>query len=224
MRPSKRRRALYIGSSLPIMRRSTRIILKAIIVLAMLSIVLVPPALYLRDLTSQMATSDAIDQITLTINEVIHRKMSEGTFDYNYFVNLEKDAQGNITAITTNMSRINTLSSEILQEVVNTAGGGDLNLKVPLGNLLGLNLLHGRGPDIPVRVIMLTSSFADFRNDLSSAGINQTRHQIVLEVMVDIDVLIPWETVSTRVVSEVLVAETVIVGQVPEMYFDNTPS
>lgn len=221
MSSGTRYRPIYIGGHKPIMRRGTRLVLKLMIILAMLSIILVPPSLYLRDLASQMAVSDATDMVTLTINDVIHRKMAEGTFDYNYFVNLEKDGQGNITAITTNMSRINTLSSEILQEVVNASGGGELEMLVPLGNLFGTNLLHGRGPDIPVRVIMLTSSFADFRNDLSSAGINQTRHQIILEVMVDIDVLIPWETISTRVVSEVLVAETVIVGQVPDAYFEN---
>ena len=67
---------------------------------------------------------------------------------------------------------------------------------------------------------MLTSSRADFRNDICSAGINQTRHQIILEVRVDIDVLVPWDTLSTQVVSEVLVAETVIVGSVPKLYLN----
>ena len=202
------------------MGRGLRLALKTLIVLAMLSILIVPPSLYLRDVASQMAMSDAIDCVTLAINEAIHQEMSQGTYDYGYFVNLEKDASGKVTAVTSNMARINMLSAKLLQDIVNSAGGGELEIRVPVGNLLGTNLLHGRGPDVPVKIIMLTSSYADFRNDVSSAGINQIRHQIVLEVMVDIDVLIPWETLSTRVVSEVLVAETVIVGSVPNMYFE----
>lgn len=204
----------------PVMGRGLRLVLKLLIVLSILSVVIVPPSLYLRNAASQMALSDAIDCVTLAINEAIHREMAEGVYDYNYFVNLEKDAEGKITAVTSNMARINMLSSSLLQDIVNTAGGGEMNISVPLGNLIGTNLLHGRGPDVPVKIIMLTSSYADFRNDISAAGINQIRHQIVLEVMVDIDVLIPWETLSTRVVSEVLVAETVIVGNVPDMYFE----
>ena len=187
------------------MSRGLRFVLKSLIVLAMLSILIIPPSLYLRDVASQMAMSDAIDLVTLAINEAIHREMSQGTYDYGYFVKLEKDASGGVTAITSNMARINMLSSKLLQDVVNTAGGGEMEISVPLGNLIGTNLLHGRGPDIPVKIIMLTSSFADFRNDISAAGINQIRHQIVLE---------------TRVLSEVLVAETVIVGSVPDMYFE----
>ena len=67
---------------------------------------------------------------------------------------------------------------------------------------------------------MLTSSYTDYKNELISAGINQTRHQIKLEVVVDIDILVPWDTMSTQVVSEALIAETIIVGKVPETYVD----
>lgn len=202
------------------MRRGTRIILKTLIVLSMLSVVIFPASSYLRRVSCEMAVSDATDLVTLAINEAISREMALGAWDYDYFVSLEKDTQGNVTAIKSNMARINELSSRLLQDIVSTAGGGNLDLRLPLGNLFGSNLLHGRGPDVPVRIIMLTSSYADFRNDISTAGINQTRHQIILEIRVDIDVLIPWKTVSTQVVSEVLVAETVIVGSVPKIYLN----
>ena len=118
------------------------------------------------------------------------------------------------------MSRINSLSAELLRSIVDQSGNTALMTRIPLGNLLGLNLLSGKGPDVPVEILLLTSSRADFRNDLSAAGINQTRHQIILELVVDIDVLVPWDMLSTQVVSEVLVAETVIVGQVPERYLE----
>ena len=203
------------------MRRGTRFILKTLIVLSMLSILFVPSSVYLRRVASQMAVSDATDRVTLAINDAIYSEMADGLFDYGYFVNLEKDANGRITAISSNMARINTLSSQLLREVVRSAEGGKLEIRVPVGNLFGTNLLHGRGPDIPVEIIILTSSFARFRNEISAAGINQTRHQILLDITVDIDVMIPWDTISTSVKSEVLVAETVIVGDVPRFYLED---
>jgi len=69
-----------------------------------------------------------------------------------------------------------------------------------------------------VQVIMLTSSLVRFDNALSSTGINQSRHAITLKADVDIDILIPWETISTTVETDILIAETVIVGRVPNTY------
>lgn len=175
---------------------------------------------FLKEISGQMALSNASDTITAAINDKINEKMSEGQYDYNYFVTLQKDDAGNITAISANMARINTLSSEILQEVIAATNNGMEDIEIPLGNLLGSNLLMGRGPDIPVKIIMLTSSYADFRNEIEAAGINQVKHQIILEVKVQIDVMLPWEVQSTEVVSEVLIAETIIVGNVPDTYLN----
>lgn len=178
---------------------------------------------YLKEMAGQIALSDATDIITEAVNNAIGEKMQEGGYNYDWFITLEKDQQGRITAISANMSRINALSSDILKRVIDSTNSGELDLEIPLGNLLNSNLFLGRGPDIPVKIIMLTSSYADFKNELIDAGINQTRHRILLEVQVDIDVLMPWEIMSTHVVSEVLVAETVIVGSVPQSYFELQP-
>lgn len=197
--------------------------LKILLAISLLAIffyaVIVPMRAFLKEVAGNIALSDATDMITAVINEAIGDKMSEGIYDYDYFVSLKKDDQGSITAISANMARINKLSSELLQEVISTTNSGQLDLEIPLGNLLDSNLLLGRGPDIPVKIIMLTSSYADFRNELTSVGINQSKHQIILELTVEIDVLMPWEVRSTKVLSEVLIAETIVVGKVPETYF-----
>ncbi len=210
---ARRRRYHHRGSG------ETGLIIFIFLAVAFLAVA-IPISNFLKDIASQMALSDATDMITATINDKINEKMSEGQYTYDYFVNLQKDSEGNVTAISANMTRINTLSSEILREVIASTNSGELNLSIPLGNLLGSNLLLGRGPHIPVKIIMLTSSYADFRNELSSAGINQIKHQIILEVRVQIDVLMPWEVQSTEVLSEVLIAETIIVGKVPNTYLN----
>ena len=191
-----------------------------ILIVCFLATAITPMSLYLRKVSGEMALSDASDMVTIQINDTVAKMMDEGLFEYDYFVSLQKDEAGRITAITSNMPRINTLSAEILSDIVENARDGGLDIGVPAGNLTGISLLLGRGPEIPVKIIMLTSSRADFRNDIVSAGINQTKHQIILEVVVDIDILMPWETLSTQVVSEILVAETVIVGAVPDTYLN----
>lgn len=194
-------------------------IILSVLLLGLLGMI-VQASSFLRQLSKEIAISDAIDLITLQINESIQQKMAQGTYENNYFVSFEKDNEGRITAISTHMARVNSFSSEVLGDIVRSCNSGKLNVRVPLGNLLGSNILLGKGPEVPVDIIMLTSSYTDFRNELVSAGINQTKHQIILEVIVDIDVLLPWETANTRVISETLIAETVIVGDVPETYLN----
>ena len=151
---------------------------------------------------------------------VHHLWFSDEDYDYDYFVDLDYGDDGTVNAVRTNMARINALSSELLSDIVHAADGGELSLSIPIGNVLGSSLLLGKGPDIPVDITMLSSSHVDFQNELSDAGINQTKHQIKLEVVIDIDVIMPWKTVSTQVISEILIAETVILGDVPDTYLN----
>ena len=157
----------------------------------------VPCVLYFRELSGVMAASDAGDLITAAVNEIVLQTMSDPTLDYDYFVDFERDNDGRVAAIITNMARVNTLSARLLNAVVEASNLGELNLEIPLGNLLGAGVLLGRGPDVPVRVTMLTSSRAGFHNELVSAGINQTKHQVMLELFVDVDVLLPVSASST---------------------------
>ena len=98
-------------------------------------------------------------------------------------------------------------------------------LSIPIGTLTGSSLLAGRGPTVKVKMQSVGSTTASFRNTFSSAGINQTRHQILLDVTVSVSILLPGFRTSTKVSNEISVAETVIVGSVPEnyTYFSTAP-
>ena len=176
--------------------------------------------LFLKDLSSQIAVSDASDLVTAQVNAVIASILREGDYDGDYFVTFEKNDRGEVTAISSNMARINALSAQILDRVIGATENRTLNVEIPLGNLTGVSLLMGRGPKVPVKIIALTSSHVEFSNNIVTAGINQTKHQINLEVLVDIDILIPWATENARDATEVLIADTIVVGQVPETYFN----
>lgn len=177
-------------------------------------------AFFLKDLSSQIAVSDASDIVTASVNNVVSEIMRSGEYSEDYFVNFEKTASGEVSAISSNMARINALSAQILDRVVGATENHKITVRIPIGNLTGISLLMGRGPSVPVQIIVLTSSRVEFNNSVVTAGINQTKHQINLEIIVDIDVLIPWDTESTQVVTEVLIADTVIVGQVPDTFLN----
>lgn len=215
------RRSVYDGLGLQQLprRRSKALIALAIVVLALALCAL---GLYLRSLSRDIAISDARDAVTLAVNGCVSRIMRERAYGYDDFVTLEKDAEGNITAITANTAQINTLSAELMAEIARAADSESLDVRIPLGSLLGSNLLMGRGPEIPVQIRMLTSSFVRFNNDLISTGINQSRHVITLRANVDVDIMIPLATVSTTVETDILIAETVIVGRVPDTYLNVT--
>ena len=188
--------------------------------LAMFCLFFAAVAIFLKDLSAQIAVSDASDIVTVQINNAISDIMAEQDYSGDYFVSFEKDAAGDVTAISSNMARINALSAKILHRVVGATENRTIEIGIPAGNLTGISLLMGRGPNIPVQIIVLTSSRVEFNNSIVTAGINQTKHQINLEVIVDIDILVPWGTENAQVVTEILIADTIVVGQVPDTYLN----
>lgn len=191
-----------------------------IALLAILFLLVVTASVFLKDISSQIAVSDASDIVTVSVNNAVSQVLSSGDYTGDYFVDFEKDANGDVAAISSNMAKINTLSAQILDKVVGTTEKNTITVKIPAGNLTGISLLMGRGPKIPVKIIVLTSSRVEFNNNIITAGINQTKHQINLEVIVDVEILVPWGSETTQVVTEVLIADTVIVGEVPDTYLN----
>jgi len=179
---------------------------------------MIPASLQLRSISAVAARMQASDMITYAINDTVLKMMSQGGYNFDDFVVFEKDTDGKITAFSTNTTLINSLSSELIKNVIEDASSGALNVKIPLGNLIGTNLSQGKGPQIPLDIIMLSSSHADYINDFASSGINQTQHKISLNVSVDVIIIVPWTKIETTVTTEVLLVETVIVGQVPQTY------
>lgn len=223
-RPIRRRPKYVYSRASPAPRKAVckrdRGLLGVLIIVIFSCLFLCCAAFFLKDLSAQIAVSDASDIVTARINNTISDIMREGDYGGDYFVSFEKTATGELTAINSNMARINALSAEILDRVVGVTENHTLTVEIPVGNLTGMSLLMGRGPKVPVKIIVLTSSRVEFNNSVVTAGINQTKHQINLEVIVDIDVLIPWGTESTQVVTEVLIADTVIVGKVPDTFLN----
>lgn len=158
------------------------------------------------------ATSDLI-------NDAIDMQIETGNIQYDRIVYFEKDLNGRITALKTNMSEVNRLKTDILNLINEEILSLDTtDLGIPIGNLFLPELLAGKGPNIPVNIISIRNSDASFSSEFTEAGINQTLQRLLMEVIVDVSVLVLGQTASFTVSSQVVVAETIIVGQVPETF------
>ena len=168
--------------------------------------------LHLAETQVKNATSDLI-------NDAIDRQIEIGNIHYDRIVYFEKDLEGRITALKTNMSEVNRLKTDILNLINDEILAVDTaDLGVPIGSLFMPEFLSGRGPSIPVQILSIRNSDASFHSHFSEAGINQTLQQITMDVSVDVAVLVLGETDSFTVSSQVVVAETIIVGDVPDTF------
>ena len=155
------------------------------------------------------ATSDLI-------NDAIDQQIRTGNIRYDRIVYFEKDLEGGITALKTNMAEVNRLKTEILNLINDEILALDTtDIAIPIGSLLLPEFLSGRGPGIPIQVLSIRNSDGAFRSYFTEAGINQTLQQLTMDVSVDVSVLVLGKTESFTVSSQVVVAETIIVGQVP---------
>ena len=169
----------------------------------------------LRKIAENQVVSAASDAIFRAVS----RQLQSGSVDYGRIIGLEKDANGKISALTTDMEQLARLKSEILELLdEEIAAMDDDELSVPVGSLLLPTFFAGRGFSLPVRLIALNSTNADFYSSISSLGINQSVQQIRITFTVSLTFLTPAGISDTDVTSDVLAAQTILLGDVPESY------
>lgn len=206
-------------------RRALIRVLALLLAVSLLALTLTATA-RMRPLLESLATTRVSNTVNRIISEAVNEAIQNGDISYERLISLEKDNEGKITAVHSNMAAFNRLQAQILDIILAKIDQVSAReLSIPIGTLTGSALLAGRGPRIRVRMESVGSSTARFNNRFESAGINQTKHQIILEVEVSVAILLPGFTTATKVSTAVTVAETVIVGAVPDTYtyFSTTP-
>ena len=189
------------------------------ILLVLFATVYILIATHLKPLLTSLATARVSNTVNRMVATAVDETLRSENIDYDTLIHLEKDYDGRVSAIKSNMLAFNRLQSSITQAVLEKLGDvSTKEISIPLGTLTGSSLLAGRGPAVRVRMQSTGSSEAHFENVFSAAGINQTRHQITLEVDAYVSILLPGFSTGTKVSSHYTVAETVIVGLVPESY------
>lgn len=203
------------------MRRGLRKFWRFLIFLSVLSLVLyIAFRVQYRDTIRSLAETQVRNATSDLINDAIDRQIDTGNIQYDRIVYFEKDLDGRITALKTNMSEVNRLKTAILNLINDEILAIDTtDISIPLGSLFFPEFLSGRGPAIPVHILSIRNSDASFSSRFTEAGINQTLQQINMDVSVDVSILVLGRTQSFTVASQVVVAETIIVGQVPDTFF-----
>lgn len=172
-----------------------------------------------REVIQDLAETQVKNTTSDLTNDAIAKQIAAGDIQYDRIVYFEKDLDGRITAMKTNMTEVNRLKTDILNIINDEILALDTSdIGIPLGSLILPELFSGKGPAIPVHILSIRNSDANFVSHFSEAGINQTLHQLTMEVSVDVAVLVLGRTRSFTINSEVVVAETVIIGDVPQTF------
>lgn len=172
-------------------------------------------SLVIRDLAETQVMNTTSD----LCNDAIAKQMADGIIQYDRIVYFEKDLNGRITALKTNISEVNRLKTDILNIINDEILALDSSdIGIPLGSIFLSEIFSGKGPTIPVHILSIRNADANFISHFTEAGINQTLHQLAMVVSIDVSVLVLGKTSSFTISTEVVVAETVIVGEVPDTF------
>ena len=178
----------------------------------------------IRPAIAHVAQAQAQNIMTAVLDRALTESLSGAADPASYasLVEIQRDSQGAITALVTNVSAMNALRARMVEEALEALEALDVHeIQVPLGSSVDCQLFWGRGPAISARSITVGTVQAEFVSEFTQAGINQTRHRIVLEICVPLTLIMAGGTITTQVETNLPVAETILVGQVPSAYLQS---
>jgi len=174
---------------------------------------------YMNPIFEQVSIYEAKKLATFVANDQTTKVMQN--YNYDSMFSIEKDAEGNVSMIQMNMYRVNIIISNIayyIQEQMKQPENSSVS--IPMGFLLGINLFSGYGPKIKMKVVLLGSVETDLRSEFISKGINQTLHRVYLQIDCPVQILSSYKTMQEKVSNQFLLAENVIVGNIPSTYYN----
>ena len=158
---------------------------------------------------------------TKSINYAVADTMNQ-SISYGEFVSVVKDDSGDVALVEANSVRINLLSKTISKVVMaNFVELASRPIKISLGAFSGVSIFAGAGPKIAFDVNPYGEVFCLFTSTFESAGINQTHHKIYLQISINVYVVLPFKEMEINSESEVLLCETLIIGNIPEVYLNS---
>lgn len=166
------------------------------------------------DLAHARAEAMAVEYIHEAVREVMEKGVA-----YGDMMEVQVDAGGRVTMLRANAARMNELATATaLSAQARLESAETQSVGIPLGAALGIPFLSAAGPKVMVRIVPVSAVTANFSTEFESAGINQTRHKIYLTLQVSVRLVIPSGARRVSIASEALIAEAIIVGEVPQSY------
>lgn len=156
--------------------------------------------------------------VTQTINDAIREKFIED-INAGQLLEIKNDKDGKITMVQADTVAMNRLAVDMTYRIQKKLTGlSNTKLQLPIGSLMGSQIFSQVGPKIDLSILPMATTEVNFKTEFESTGINQTRHRVYLEVNSSAKVLVPFSSDTMKLKNTVLVAETIIVGDVPQSY------
>ena len=202
-------------------RQQAIILFVAAIILAVGSVFLLE--VKIRPVLAAIAESRAKNIATQAVNDAVWQVLSDEKISYDSLVSFTYGQDGKINAVAVNSVKLNTVCAQIRSRITDYFSSlSEKIISIPIGSLTGIDLLAGRGPSVDIGITLSGSSQTEVINEFETAGINQTRHQIILQIKTKIYIIMQSGNISTETQNSIIAAETVIVGDVPEIYSDGS--
>ncbi len=161
-------------------------------------------------------------QVTMLANEVVNHTITNKVVrlvQYRDLIHFDQDASGEIVymqANTMEISRVEMIALSSLQESLRALEA--YRIHIPLGQITGSRLFATLGPRIPVTIYPLAEVRTQVRDEFDAVGINQTRHNIFLDVDLQMGIVIPLLRTQTTLNNSFLLSSVIIQGRVPSTY------
>ena len=173
----------------------------------------------LKPVVETMLKNEGITLMNREINSTVLEVLSQFDISYDDIIVSKSNGNGDIVSYSVDSVLVNKLRSEIAVNLGKRLGSNTkFKLSIPLGSLSSSALFYGKGPKLPVSVSTSGAVSTDFKSEFFEAGINQTLHRITVEVKTKVSGILPLSDVNSELICSVAVAETVIVGDVPDAY------
>ncbi len=199
--------------------RFIRLKLILILLLIIISVLFVSFNNKISPMIESYATNQATNKVMKIINQSVYEEISENELRYSNLVFLTYSENGVVTSLQTNMTELNALQSSITNRIIaHLTDFKEQTVRLSLGTIIGGPIFSGRGPFIEIKLIPSNYITTRIENDFSEAGINQTRHRIILEINMTVTTVLPGFKFSSKINTNIVLAETVIVGAVPEAF------
>ena len=158
-----------------------------------------------------------------TIQQACNAVLKQNSDMYKNLYVIHRDSSGNVQSITADSARINSLEDTLVENVNQSLRNlQQFPLKIPFGTLTGVQVLSGRGPDVSIRVHPLSLASSQVRSEFSQAGVNQTNLEVHICFSVEVGALLAGEVVPVDAQADILAAQILIVGEVPQLYAQNS--
>lgn len=191
----------------------------AAIIAGLIPIVLIDAKI--RPIVKNSAAAVINAQITRIINSTVINTLSKTGSEYSEIVRISYDSNGNIQSLTLDNVKTNLLKSVVANDINDVASSSEVRvMHIPWGTLTDIGMLSGRGKTIKLKITQFGYALVDIRSEFTAAGINQTHHCIYLDITVKVHGYIAITHISTQVKTSLLIAETIIIGSVPDSYFN----